>query len=132
MRDKNGIINERRAGKSSGFGSSLRRRKRRRRGHVLVNAFSRQARSEGRGLRAARVFICCGQPARRAVGKVNSNAGEEDALVTDSMNNYNDVNNLDPRKGEEVSGKSFSIAWPSKNGDIDEVSELDQAGKDTP
>ena len=48
------------------------------------------------------------------------------------MNNYNDVNNLDPRKGEEVSGKSFSIAWPSKNGDIDEVSELDQAGKDTP
>ena len=44
MRDKNGIINERRAGKSSGFGSSRRRR----RGHVLVNAFSRQEVSGGR------------------------------------------------------------------------------------
>ena len=36
----------------------------------------------------------------------------------DSMNNYNDANNLDPRKGEEVSGKSVSVAWPSQKGGL--------------
>ena len=41
------------------------------------------------------------------------------------MNNYNNVNSLDPRKGEEVSGnKSFSIAWPSQKGDSPEVSSI--------
>ena len=45
-------------------------------------------------------------PVGDAVGKVSSSDAEGDG----SMNNYNNVNNLDPRKGQEVSGKSFSFA----------------------
>ena len=49
-------------------------------------------------------------PVGRAVGEVGSSDAEDAKEGDDNMNNYNNVNNLDPRKGQEVSGRSFSFA----------------------
>ena len=64
------------------------------------------------------VFICCGQPARRTVAEVDSNAAACGGRTVDNMNTYSDVNNLDPRKDEEVSGNSGNVAWPSQKGGL--------------